>query len=303
MTKPKSIPEQLNIFQYASYEDIPPAKKAWITILARKQNKDPKMVHAGIKAKMSRKIYKPTLTIKTAKIDTVKNITKKKSNMYELSQKQWNPFMGCGFDCVYCKPSFQRQAKRQKHRCLDCYKYTPHTHPNRLDTSLPNTKEDEFIFTCASGDISFCPTPYLKKIVHRIEQNPQKTFLIQSKNPKTFNRARFPDNVILGITLETNRDELYNKVSKAPVPTKRFKDFLTINHLWKMITIEPAMDFDLDIMFSWIKQIKPILVWMGYDSKIKNLLPEPPLEKFMSLYRAIEKIGIKVKMKTVRENI
>ena len=35
------------------------------------------------------------------------------SNMY-AEAKTWNPFKGCAFDCVYCVPSFQRQAKRQK---------------------------------------------------------------------------------------------------------------------------------------------------------------------------------------------
>lgn len=229
------------------------------------------------------------------------NKSKKKSNMYELSLKQWNPFVGCGFDCSYCKSSFQRQAKRQKQRCMKCYKYTPHTHPNRLNNYLPPTKKDEFIFTCASGDVSFCPTPFLKKIIKRIEENPNKTFLIQSKNPKTFQRAIFPDNVILGMTLETNRDKLYSNVSKAPKPSQRFKDFLKIYHPRKMITIEPVMDFDLDVMLRWIKKIKPQLVWMGYDSKMGCDLPEPKLEKFNSLHSKLEQLRIKVKLKAVRE--
>ena len=63
MTNSKSIPDQLNIFQYKSYDDIPAAKKAWITIKAKQQGKDPKMVHAGIKAKMARSTYKPTTKI------------------------------------------------------------------------------------------------------------------------------------------------------------------------------------------------------------------------------------------------
>lgn len=29
-------------------------------------------------------------------------------------------------------PSFQRQAKRQKRNCADCYEYRPHEHPERL---------------------------------------------------------------------------------------------------------------------------------------------------------------------------
>ena len=300
MSKIKSIPEELNIFQYKTYNSIPPAKLAWITIKANHQGKDPKMVHAGIKAKMSRKNYIPTTTTKKS---TKKKTTKKKGNMYELSSKQWNPFVGCGFDCIYCKASFQRQAKRQKQRCLKCYKYTPHAHPDRLNASLRNTKDDKFIFTCASADISFCPISFLKKIVKRIEKNPNKTFVIQTKNPKTFNRIKFPDNVILGITLETNRNRLYSKVSKAPKPTQRISDFKKIKHPRKMITIEPVMDFDIDIMLKWIKQVKPFLVWMGFDSKSKDLLPEPSLDKFMRLYRAVEKTGIKVKLKTLRENL
>ena len=221
--------------------------------------------------------------------------------MYELSLKQWNPFVGCGFDCSYCEASFKRQTKRQKQRCMKCYNYTPHTHPRRLTTSIPTTKGDEFIFACSSADVSFCPTPFLNKIIKRIEKQSHKTFVIQTKNPKTFNRVVFPDNVILGITLETNRDTLYSKVSKAPKPTQRFKDFLRIEHPRKMVTIEPVMDFDLDVMIEWVKQIKPHIVWMGYDSKMECDLPEPKLDKFTSLHKALVKEGIKVKLKTVRE--
>lgn len=224
----------------------------------------------------------------------------KKGNMYKSSIKQWNPFAGCKFDCTYCEASFKRQAKRQKNSCMDCYNYTPHTHPERLTAYLPKTSEDEFIFTCASADVSFCPTPFLKKIIKRIEENPSKTFVLQSKNPKTFNRVKIPDNVMLAITLETNRDRGYDKVSKAPKPTQRIKDFMEINHSRKMITIEPVMDFDFDIMFKWIQQVKPQLVWMGYDSKSKDLLPEPNTDKFWRLHDAIEQIGIKVEPKTIR---
>ena len=51
-----------------------------------------------------------------------------RSNMY-AEAKTWNPFKGCEFDCSYCVPSFQLQAKRQMHRCDACYRYIPHCHP------------------------------------------------------------------------------------------------------------------------------------------------------------------------------
>lgn len=61
------------------------------------------------------------------------------SNMYATSKSRWNPWAGCNFGCIYCKTSFQKQAKRQKHRCLDCYNYALHAHPERLNKPLPKT--------------------------------------------------------------------------------------------------------------------------------------------------------------------
>lgn len=222
-------------------------------------------------------------------------------NMYETSVKQWNPFVGCKFNCEYCKTSFQRQAKRQKQNCLKCYEYTPHEHPERLKASLPATEPGEFIFTCANADISFCSTVFLNKIVDRIKKEPAKTFLIQSKNPKTFARIKFPDNVILGTTIETNRDDIYKKIANAPAPSRRFEAFKVIDHKRKMVTCEPVMDFDLDIMIDWITQLKPELVWIGYDSKKGNLM-EPSREKAESLGNALERKHIRVIYKTMRES-
>ena len=221
--------------------------------------------------------------------------------MYELSVKQWNPFAGCEHDCVYCKSSFQRQLKRwARKNCPGCYEFTPHTHPERLNQKLPKTKHMQFIFTCSNGDIAFCPTEYLKEIIARIQSEPDKTFLIQSKDPQTFNRAIFPKNVILGTTLETNRDKLCEGTSKAPNPSQRYKDFAKVNHQPKMVTIKPVMDFDLDVMIDWVENINPCMVWLGYDSG-KNKLPEPDLEKVRSLHWRLAKKGFVVILKTIRK--
>ena len=46
-----SIAKEMGIMeQYDSYDAIPAAKRAWITINAKKQGKNPVSVHAGIKA-------------------------------------------------------------------------------------------------------------------------------------------------------------------------------------------------------------------------------------------------------------
>jgi hypothetical protein len=217
-------------------------------------------------------------------------------NMYNLSIKQWNPFMGCKFDCTYCKKSFQKQAKRQKHNCPKCYKYEPHTHYERLGVSLPNTRYGEFIFTIASGDVAFCDTPFLENIMTRIKREKGKTFLMQLKNPETFNRVAIPSNVIIGTTIETNRDNLVKQISKAPVPSKRYEDLLNLNHKSKMITMEPIMIFDKEILLDWVQNIKPCTIWLGYDTKNTNL-PSPTIDEFKELYWELGKFGVPVILK------
>jgi len=220
--------------------------------------------------------------------------------MYSKSIKQWNPFVGCGHDCKYCRPSFQAQLKRRRKNCEKCYQFVPHTHPERLNRSLPKTRYGQFIFTCSSSDIAFCPNDYLEEIVARIKQESHKTFLIQSKDPKTFNRVTFPDNVVLGITLETNKDGLYEVISKAPKPSQRYRDFIEIQHPVKMVTIEPVIEFDEEVMIAWIQALDPCMVWLGYDSR-KIHLPEPALEKVRSLYWELGKKGFTVVLKTIRK--
>lgn len=225
----------------------------------------------------------------------------KQNNMYKLAIDQFPVHTGCEHDCYYCGSSFQAQLKRYgKNNCQFCYEFVPHGHPERLDENLLKTQYMQFIFVASSGDIAFCPTDYLKQIVARIRKDSDKNFLIQSKDPSTFNRVKFPSNVILGTTIETNRDTLYSGISKAPSPSQRFKDFAEVDHPLKMITIEPVIVFDLDTMVSWMKEIKPCMIWLGYDSK-KNNLPEPELKKVRELHWELSRAGFVVILKTIRE--
>lgn len=216
----------------------------------------------------------------------------------------WNPFKGCNFDCVYCKPSFQAQAKRQKHRCNDCYNFIPHQHPERLN-KIPSKN---IIFVCGNGDISFCAPYYTVRIVNAIHEHnnrcPHKTYYFQSKKPRyfdQFNPEFFPGNAIMLTTLETNRDTGYGRISNAPLPTDRYKQFLNLQFPRKVVTIEPVMDFDLDVFTSWIKNINPEYVWLGYNSKPNSVkLPEPSSDKFVAFATNLLNSGIKVNYKNVR---
>jgi hypothetical protein len=223
-----------------------------------------------------------------------------KSRMYDNTDT-WNPFKGCSFDCIYCRPSFQAQAKRQMQNCMECYHYVPHTHPERLDAKkMPNA---ETVFVCGNGDISFCSKEYTESIIERVARYPQKTFYFQSKQPGYFSPfiTQFPSNVILVTTLETNRNEGYKAISKAPIPSKRCEQFRRLDYPRKVVTIEPVMDFDTEIFFSWILNIKPEYVWLGLNSHPEQVqLREPSKEKVMEFIGRLGAEGIEVRGKDLR---
>jgi len=70
--------------------------------------------------------------------------------------------------------------------------------------------------------------------------------------------------VILGTTIESDRDT--TGISKAPSIHNRTSDFLRVKHLCKMVTVEPVMDFNLNILLGWIYHINPCMVWLDLDT-------------------------------------
>jgi uncharacterized Fe-S cluster-containing radical SAM superfamily protein len=225
--------------------------------------------------------------------------TKSKSHMY-ADAETWNPFKGCKFGCTYCIPSFQLQAKRQKQNCMSCYWYEPHEHPDRL-AKIPSS---EIVFVCGNGDISFCKPSYLRRIIEAVaSRGGNQSFYLQSKEPsclKPFLKM-LPKTVILVTTLETNRDEGYGKISKAPKPSQRFNQFVSLEYPRKVVTIEPVMDFDVEEFANWIIEIQPEYVWLGFNSRDKQVhLPEPSPDKLREFVGILTRHGIEVRGKKLR---
>jgi DNA repair photolyase len=227
----------------------------------------------------------------------------KKERMYEIEGKRvptWNPFIGCRHNCTYCYAS--DIAKRQKHRCQNCYDFVPHLHPDRLQKRF---KKGETVFVCSMGDISFAAFDTFTGILAVISNQPKTTFYIQSKDPIYFREylERFGcsigDNVVLGTTIETNRNT--KQYSNAPIPTYRYEAMKLLKHR-EYVTIEPIMDFDMSEMLSWLIEIKPEFVYIGYNSKDRKNkhLPEPSLAKTEALIAVLEKIT-EVRLKLIRK--
>ena len=209
--------------------------------------------------------------------------------------KSWNPFVGCGFDCTYCEASYKRLLRWEGrlHRCPKCVEYEPHTHPERFDR-VPSEK---VVFACSNGDISFCDPAFVDKIVGVIREDKKvgRVFLLQSKNPLCFARLLngLPQNVVLMTTLETNRDAGYPEVSKAPLPSQRFQNFLQLDWPRKALVMEPILDFDLDVILEWAAELKPEATFVGFESKRKCVLPEPSILKVSDLHRGLRGLGFK----------
>ena len=75
--KQQSIFEQLNLSDYKSYDSIPPAKRAWITIKAKQHGMDPDKVHSDIIKKMGGSNKITTAKVTTSK--TTKKVEKEKT--------------------------------------------------------------------------------------------------------------------------------------------------------------------------------------------------------------------------------
>jgi hypothetical protein len=240
--------------------------------------------------------------------------------MYEQNVYFPDVYKGCKNGCVYCVPSFQKQAKRQRKNCAKCYTFEPHLHAERLERKSPATKGNQFVFFPKGADLCFASAEEWNQIIGFIEANPQTTFLIQTKQPYCFSHYEnpwitdedeprdFPKNVILGITLETDRYHFsvdasqyknYPQISKADYPLERMIGFAHIRHKRKEITIEPILQFSEQ--FEWqIRKLKPEFVYVGYDTKGCKL-PEPTLAETQALIDQLRKAGLDVRTKTIRK--
>lgn len=212
--------------------------------------------------------------------------------------KTWNPWFGCKYDCYRCGCWARRRLAHRLGkmlRCQECYHFLPHFHPERLDRIPSNPR----IFVVAHGDLfgAWVPTHVIGRILKVCRENRKECWFFETKNPLRYlgffndTWTLFPINTVLSTTIETNRTYPMEIRGHTPRPKERFDAILEIRKTSQFpihISIEPVMDFDLDVLVSWIKELNPVKILVGYDS-LKNNLPEPPKAKTFRLIEELEK--------------
>ena len=209
-------------------------------------------------------------------------LNKQKGNMYGFVTHTWNTVKGkCPHACSYC------YMKRFKQPEL-------HFDEKELKTNLGS---GNFIFVGSSCDMfaEAIPDEWIKKTLLHCKEYPENQYLFQTKNPTRFleytYKSLYPDNTKLCVTIESNRDNLWEKYSGGQPFAIRADECVELSGILPLIiTIEPIMDFDLEELVYWFKAISTIeQVSIGADSSSKKILPEPPKEKILELISELEK--------------
>lgn len=197
------------------------------------------------------------------------------------------------------------------HRCGYCYVQTnPHGVSPRWKGEIRLVEDelgtdygsDKTIFIEHMGDLfaDEVPADWIEWILSHCKKYPDNIYVFQTKNPARASLFLLKPSSILkfmmGTTIETNR--IY-KDTLAPKSIERYKGILSFSscEIKTFVTIEPIMDFDLDVLLGWILDINPTFINIGADSKRCNL-PEPTPFKIKDFILKLQSNGIHIKKKT-----
>jgi len=195
------------------------------------------------------------------------------------------------------------------HKCKYCYVDNPRWGRAPRYCGQVRLIEKETKTRLGSGNVIFkehmndlfaarVPNEIIQMVLIHCQKYPDNTYVFQSKNPWRFQWFNYPQSkLIFGTTIETNRD-IHKSISVAPKPIDRMKAMCADNmkSVDKFVTIEPVMDFDVDMLASWIDKIRPRFLNLGADSKNHNL-PEPSIDKIYALVEKLKEYGIELREK------
>jgi len=155
----------------------------------------------------------------------------------EWTDYTWNPVTGCLHGCPYC---YARRIAARFGKTLEEREYKPTFHPDRLDEPLA-VKKPSKIFVCSMADLlgGWVPDSWIRDVIMATRFASQHTFQFLTKNPRRYDRFRWPPNVWLGATV----------VNQAAMPLVPFCNDYHI----RFLSVEPMLGpVRLEWFPSWI---------------------------------------------------
>jgi protein gp37 len=211
-----------------------------------------------------------------------------RGNMYDWVTHVWSPLVGCPHQCSYC---YVRSNRREQPASVT------------VKEGWPPLGRDRTIFVGHLCDMfaEAVPGEVIETILAWCRRFPNH-YVFQSKNPQRFRCFDLmPEHSMFGTTIETNRQDVLDRLSKAPSVFQRAVGLLHIKSP-KFLTIEPILDFDADPLVDLIATADPDFVNIGADSK-RHGLPEPSRSKVMHLVDLLQEKGIAVRKKINLERL
>lgn len=219
-------------------------------------------------------------------------LNKSRGNMYPWVTHTHSHLAGrCSHQCKYC---YVQVSENRYHSGL-------YSGPSRLREKelLVRYGKDKTIFVEHMNDLFAADVTDadIVKVMKHVAEFPDNTYVFQTKNPMRMLKwqTMVPLKSIIGTTIESNKE--YPGLSNAPFPAERvqaIKQFLPC--FKRFVTIEPVLDFDVDILAGWIAEIRPDFLNLGADSKGIGLI-EPTVEKIMQFTEKLKGYGIELREK------
>lgn len=208
----------------------------------------------------------------------------------------WSVFVGCAHGCSYCFAVKVARSVLKNTLHFRQHGFKPHFVEEELSRSF---KSQDFVCISWLGDICFATAQELARILERAGQFPQTEFLLLTKDPGRLlaKCPPLPENFVVGASIESNRNY---SLSKAPPPVDRLKALARANR--RSLSLEPVLDFDLDIMVQWVESLRPEYVVVGPPYRRSGLVP-PPREKLSELLLCLKGVCHNVVVKKGLETV
>ncbi|MBA7491954.1 hypothetical protein ES702_02502 [subsurface metagenome] len=207
-------------------------------------------------------------------------------------------YQGCDHGCPWCWTLFQRGPISHEPRLLQ-----------RDEYQLLKEREACIFLNSAHDSFALCiPTDWILQMLRWIgRQHPSLEFYLQSQAvERTLNEEvileqllQVRDRVIIGTTIQTDREDIIRMFSEAPSISRRYQAMLKFKELGfrLRLSLEPLFDFNYAKLADIVLNIGPELVEIGLDNyahRHKLDIPQPDYMGFRFLVDDMKGAGIRV---------